>query len=228
MESPFTNQELTPEGLRSREEVTAREAFFAQCVTERILSDVESSMLDADFAESDIAAFGESLSQFSESQIKQIFSVPWEIRERRFAALKKAGKDPAQIAQDLLEDAEKNSFTIGYHLSSNEIDPHPIPGRDAGEEWCIDESELDDRDDRMMAYYSLDYENLFRKKSGKYLYVVRAHTGEDTPHKRDGNNNWGRAPKLSIVSKLDIGDIDSDVERRFTQYKEQKKKPLTN
>ena len=226
MESSFAFQEITPEGLRSREEMSARETLFAQCVTERILSDVESSMLDADFTESDIVAFKESLYQFSEDQIKQILSVPWELRERRFAAFKKVGKDPSQIAQDLLEDAEKNGFTIGYHLSSHEIDP--ISGRNASEEWCIDESELDDRDDRMMAYYSLDYENLFRKKSGKYLYIVRAHTGKETSHKQDGNNHWGRASKLSIVSKLDIADIDDDVERRFTQDQSQKKKPPTN
>ncbi len=62
-----------------------------------------------------------------------------------------------------------------------------------------------------MAYYSLDYKNLYRKKRGSHLYIVRAETGSATDHKRDTSNNWGRTSTLSIIAEFPIAEIDEEV-----------------
>jgi hypothetical protein len=51
------------------------------------------------------------------------------------------------------------------------------------------------------------------------MYVIRAKVGEDTEHRRDTSNNWGRATSLSIIHKINLTDIDEKVEEKFRELK---------
>src|SRR3989344_1726477 len=48
-----------------------------------------------------------------------------------------------------------------------------------------------------------------------------AKIGNNTEHKRDTSNNWGRASSLSIIHKIDLAKIDEKVEERIKQAKEE-------
>ncbi|MEN9852701.1 MAG: hypothetical protein RI996_644 [Candidatus Parcubacteria bacterium] len=113
------------------------------------------------------------------------------------------------IVDSVVEINKRNGFTLGFHMSKFDIKPEH-------KGWVIAGYELDDRDNLPMAYYSLDYTNAFRKRDPNFIYVVRADTKSDT-HKKDLTNNWGRASSLSIIAKLDVADIDKEVEQRLTE-----------
>jgi hypothetical protein len=66
----------------------------------------------------------------------------------------------------------------------------------------------------------MDYKNLFKKKKGNYLYVVRAIMGKDSSHKKDTSNNWGRADKLSIISEIPLQKIEEEFREKFSEEKQ--------
>ncbi len=111
----------------------------------------------------------------------------------------------ANAVRDICQKNKKYGFTVGYHLSD-----HHIPKANNGA-WDIKGNEFDDRDNRWMAYYSEDYLNRYKKKSGKYLYVVRAEISPDSSHKRDLSNKWGRASLLSIIDECDMREIEQGI-----------------
>ncbi len=77
--------------------------------------------------------------------------------------------------------------------------------------------EFDDRDERPMAYYSLDYGNIYKPERKNILYVIRAQIGEGTDHKKDISNNWGRASTLPIIHKLDIQVVNEKVDEKYRE-----------
>ena len=205
------------------ERKTIEDAFHA--VLYRHLSEeFDEDLREADYSEEEIRDFNLEMSKLKEETVLGIFALPWEIRTRRLKAVKKkigAEGTMHDAVGILADDAEEKGYTLGYHISPVDIPPdqgNPQNGEDRPA-WKISGYELDDRDDRPMAYYSLDYTNLFRKKRGQYLYVIRAATSDDTAHKRDTRNNWGRAASLSIVGKFPISSIDEEVDKVTKEMK---------
>ena len=79
--------------------------------------------------------------------------------------------------------------------------------------WVVYGKEKDHRDnDLPMAYYSFDYMNLYKSKDPKYIYVVSVQKSQSSGNRRDGNNQWGRAPSLSVVEKFDLRELEMEVE----------------
>ena len=212
--------------LEKEKEQEIREAIFSSLVIDRLLETTEESLEDVEYEQEEIAEFKETLARLSSDEIKGVLSLPYELRETVFNTYKKrieAGEiTPEHMVRELAARAKDQGFTIGYHISNSNVDPEI--SRDTNQkEWNIKGYEMDDRDGISMAYYSLDYENIYRKKSGAYLYLVRAEIGEKTPHKQDLSNNWGRAPQLSIIEKIDIREFDNKTDQIYQKLSENKK-----
>lgn len=199
-----------------------REYHFQAIVQSRILQDMVESLEEADFEPEEVQELALALAALPEKEQKTALALPYEIRHRLFTRyheqIASGALTPTEVVRDLLEKNTRRGYTLGYHLS-----PKLIPktrGMDGVEIWAIRGTELDDRDnDRelsnsniRMAYYSEDYLSRYKKKPGNYLYVVRGEIGEETSHKRDLNNRWGRAPSLSIISELDMRTVEKEIQ----------------
>ena len=64
-----------------------------------------------------------------------------------------------------------------------------------------------------MAYYSEDYLHRYKKKPGRFLYIVRAETGSRSAHKKDLANRWSRAPLLSVIDECDMKEINREINK---------------
>jgi hypothetical protein len=194
-----------------------KEMVFDTLIKNEILNSFTEDLEDAGFEEREIMEFQNELAKLNENEINGVLSLPKELRKRNFPKFKHELEEEKtaipQIIGLLKQRAIQGGYTLGYHTSKADIP-------EENGEWKIKGTELDDRDNRMMAYYSLDYSNIYRVDRGNKLYVVRAEIGEDTPHKRDTSNNWGRADSLPIIHKIDLTKIDEEVESILKQLHE--------
>jgi len=195
------------------------EEIFSQLVCEKIIEDLEEDLFDIFHNEEVVENLIDMISKLSPEEQRMVLALPKFLRKRRLSFLKNKyskieGCDLEKMIIELKSDSKKNGYTLGYHISKNKI-------LEKDTDWTVDGRDLDDRDERKMAYYSLDYENLFRKKRGNFLYIVRAIIGENSPHKKDNSNNWGRADKLSVISELPLKEID-DMVSEITENRKNK------
>ena len=206
------NIEQMPNAQDAKNEIQEiREYFFVRAVNESIIDDfvedLENIISDDEFIKNVL----DTINGYTIDEQKQILALPKSIREKRFLFVyndiyKTSGKHNAEdFVKSLLDDAKQNGFTIGYHVSPRVIVPE-------NNDWYVRGTDMDDRDNMKMAYYSLDYKNLFRKNRGDFLYIIRAEAGKNSSHKKDNSNNWGRANALSIVSAVNLGEIYQKVE----------------
>jgi hypothetical protein len=207
--NPFENQQ--PLIDRNIERENAHEQIFVATINERLIEEFEEDLYDLTENDELVGKILDSINAYGAEDQKKILSIPKSIRKLRFSALlektSRGGSiDAGAFVKELFDDAKAKGYTLGYHMSQ-----FKIPEESSG--WDIDPTGLDDRDDRPMAYYSLDYKNLFRKNRGQYIYVVRAETGTDSTHKRDTSNNWGRANKLSVITSLSSKEVDEKIEK---------------
>jgi len=215
-------EKFTPEPVTTQESSDiSKETIFETIVINEIISafihDLENAGADEDM----VNDFTEELSLLSEKQIKGVLSMPRELRIKNFPqyvmAIENEDQTVHDIVQRLATQAESNGYTLGYHATNNKIIP-------TDSEWTINGTEIDDRDNRAMAYYSETYEDIFRADRRKFLYIVRSIRGENTDHRRDTSNNWGRAATLSIVHEIDLKKTDELVEDIYnTEVKNNKK-----
>lgn len=188
-----------------------REQIFQSLITQRLLSEVEDALVENDFSDEEIDRFEKRLRVLPDDRILGVLAIPYELKNTVFGNAKKEGVAPEALVKQLDNSAQKYGFTVGYHISRTRLPITHDEKNPAREVWNIIGNELDDRDDMKMAYYSLDYENLFRKNRGTFLYLVRAELGPQTAHKRDLKNNWGRAPQLSVIAEFDLVDIEENL-----------------
>ena len=190
-----------------------REYYFRAIVQSSLMDTIHGALEEAGFSLGDVDMFTTALAELPEADQLTALSLPLEIRERLLTNYHKQiveGKmTPAEVVQDLLSKFRKHGFTLGYHVSDKQIPKEKIA---SGETWNVKGSELDDRDNRCMAYYSEDYVHRYTKKAGNYLYVVRAEIGPNTSHKRDLHNHWGRAATLSIIDEFDMSQVERRIE----------------
>ena len=211
------NAIFSREGAASRqEEVSAseksmernREHIFRSIIVQKLLGGIEDALADNDFSDEEIDRFETYLRTLPEERVLGVLAIPYELKGSVFGSARKAGIMPEAFVRQLDDGAQKYGFTVGYHISRARLPVMHDQKNPDQETWSITGNELDDRDDMNMAYYSLDYENLFRKNRGAFLYLVRAELGPQTAHKRDLKNNWGRAPQLSIIAEFNIMEIE--------------------
>lgn len=186
-----------------------REYHFRAFVQSHLLNTLQNTLSEANFSPEEEDEFLSTLSALTETDQKSVLTLPFEIRgqllSRYHDRIKNGLMMPADVVRDLLQKNKRYGYTLGYHLSN-----HQIPKKQAA--WDVAGNELDDRDNMKMAYYSEDYLNRYKKKSGHWLYVVRAETGPESSHKVDLKNHWGRAPTLSIVDELDMRQVEQAIE----------------
>lgn len=195
--------------------INEREMIFSSIVTERLIEDFEDSLFDVGFEVKEVDDIKDSMLLLSNGEILSVLSVPYDIRKDFLSKYKKlldGGNIGVEgVVFDILNKTKNKGYTVGYHLSPANIKPTKTS---RGSTWIVNGYEVDDRDDKPMAYYSTDYSHIYRKRRGSNkLYIVRAETGEGTSHKLDSSNNWGRAPSLSIITCLEMSDLDAEVEK---------------
>ena len=186
-----------------------KEKIFEVIIKNDIIEDFADDLLEAGFEHEQVAEFEQEMENLDEESIKGVLSLPKELRLRNFPKMieliNNQTKSINEIVSGLAKTAKENGYTLGYHVSNNDILPD-------GNQWMVNGTEFDDR---AMAYYSLDYKNIYRTHRNKYLYIVRAKVLEETEHKRDTSNNWGRAGTLDIIYKIDLPEVDEKVEEIF-------------
>lgn len=187
-----------------------REQVFAQLINSRIIEEFEEDLFEIFEDEDAVDKILDNINSLELEEQCGVLALPKSVRKKRIEFLKsKSTKngifDPRQFVEIINDDAKSNGFTIGFHAS-----PYEVPEKE--DDWTIDGTDFDDRDEMQMAYYSLDYKNIFRKNRGNYVYVVRAEVGDSSTHKRDTSNNWGRAVKLSVITRLSLPELDKAVE----------------
>ena len=151
---------------------------------------------------------------YSEEEILSVLALPKELAEKNFTQFEQrlqAGDSPEEVMRDYIQKVAKYQFSIGFHTSPRDIKPSLEDGS-----WGIKGSEKDHRDnDRLMAYYSVQYRHLFKKMGSKYIYIVRASPQD----KSDEDKNWFRNDTLSIITRLKLHEVINYVETNARQEK---------
>lgn len=191
-----------------------KEQLFLAVIFDKLIDSFEDDLYDAGADEADVVYFRNKVSNKDQEEILGILSLPKDIRGNLFSKAFKESSAGNKAIDSILATAmdghKKYGFTLGYHVSDKEIVP-------TKEGWNIHAFEFDDRDEMKMAYYSLDYENFYRKKPAKYIYFVRAETGENSSHRKDTSDRWSRASQLSVVDKVSLSEVDSLVGELYKQ-----------
>ncbi len=195
-----------------------REGVFLTYVHEQLLDTFEDALCEVpDIDDDEVEEWKDALLVLDDVHLSAFLAVPHEMLQRRLNALVTKGRREG-VQKTVIEAADdfyKRGYRVAYHCSPSNSEPDPET-----DAWTIDGREADHRDkDIGMAYYSFDLKNLYRKKNPKYLYLIRADVSEETSHRQDGNLDWGRAPKLDVLTKVDYQDAMKRVEKRVEDYK---------
>ncbi len=208
IEKHLTLEEGTKDPLQLKEKI------FLSVVFDKLIDSFEDDLYDAGAEEEDVVYFRNKVSKKSQEEILSILSLPKDVRDnlflKAFQETDSGNKAIDSILQIAIEGHRRYGYTLGYHVSDKEI----VPTKSG---WSIHASEFDDRDEMKMAYYSLDYENFYRKKPTKFIYFVRAETGEGSSHKKDTSDRWSRAVQLSIVDKVSLQEVDGLVDQIYKE-----------
>lgn len=221
---PKKEQEIS---VAEREKV--RDLFFRQYIETEMESELFNEIKKGGLDDAQINELRKSFSALNDQEKEFAYALPYELRKRNFkfqAGQIKAGKKSIdQFWDSVIKIGLQTGRRLGYHLSPYDIPPtkNKINGED---EWFINGTEQDHRNsDNPMAYYSEDYNNLYRTKGGTHLYVISSQRGSGTGHYVDNTNHWGRASTLAVVQKFDMRKVDAFVNEQTAEYFNQKKTP---
>jgi len=220
---PKITEQITSKGviesLRTPEQISTKEYIFRNIVENKILDSFLSDMESAGFSPEQVEQF-ESMLTEDINIMPKIIAFPRELKKRSFSYFSKEilnGRADMRFMYDNLKKRAKlTNPKIAYHCGNNDIRPKTLKdiNREDFESWSISGTEKDHRDDdKPMAYYSFDYMNLYRKKNPKYLYLI-----ESNPKHRTDGVEWGRAPTLDVIEKLDLREVDAEVDRQYSEY----------
>lgn len=211
------NEQFPKENNREKE---FREEVFLNIVFSDLLEGMIDKLCNAGYLETedDISHFSEIINNLSLEDKKRVFSLPFELSEKRFKIFLSRGVLLETMIERLIKEAKEGGYTLGYHLS-----PFDIKAKN-DLKWEIKGMEFDDRDEKPMAYYSLDFDNLYRKRHQKYLYIVCAQMGENSAHKYDTSNNWGRSTELSVIDSFDFEEISEKMKKQIKESENKAKK----
>lgn len=214
--------------LPSPEEGKRKEELFKGILVNKLFDTIKEGMEEADIPEENITSFFNAVKKLPEDDILSVLAIPHELQARMFSRfaeqLKHKKTSPESFSQLLHKQAKEKGYRLGFHISGKDIEPIDISENEEDEllKWEISGTEQDHRDDDLLrAYYSLDYQNLYRKKSGTHLYLVRAETGPNTSHRKDNDGSWGRASTLSIITKLELPQVDKQIDEIIQEERKQ-------
>lgn len=215
----------------SSETSRKKEVLFKGILVNKLFDAIKEGMEEADVPEKTITSFFDAVKNLPEEDILSTLAIPKELQPKLFSRfaeqLENKKTTTENFVQQLLKRVKEKGYRLGFHVSNKDIEPTELPDKDSEEgllRWEINGSEQDHRDDDLLrAYYSFDYQNLYRVKSGNYLYLIRAETGPSTPHKKDNDGAWGRASTLSIITRLNLKEIDTQIDHMIEQSVNQNK-----
>ena len=195
---------------RTMENVAGREALFESIVANNLLERFEGDLEDADLSEESIAQIIDAAVHFQVYEIVQALAYPHDLRERFISVvieqIQKGELKPEGVMSFLCERARRYGFGAGFHMSKVDIRP-------SAKGWAVLGTEQDHRDnDLPMAYYARSFRWLYRRGIQNYLYIVRA----EKEHRVGDDGKWYRAPSLSIVTRLPVDVIRSEMARLDT------------
>lgn len=191
-----------------------RNQIFDQLVATQVLDSFHDDIDDAGIDAEDYQEIVQTFAALPEEDKRAVLAIPAQLRPKVFANYAKHLEDGKmtgeEVVADILAKAHAHGFTLGFHLSPRDIKPE----KDGS--WQIRGTEPDHRhSDLPMAYYSLDYAHRYLRKPAQFLYVVRAELGENSAHYRDNDRSWGHASSLSVVDRIDMHELENEMERRF-------------
>ena len=195
-----------------------KEVMFKAILVSEMRNVLKEAMEESGISDEAISDFFNEVASLTDDEALAVMAIPHELQRRVFNSFKQrfeTGKiDAKGFVEQLRNRVIQNGYQMGFHVSNNDLEKTVVSdGKDKLEKWDVSGTEKDHRDDDLLrAYYSLDYLNLYRKKSGKYLYVVRVETGPNSSHRMDNNGAWGRASTLPIVGRLDLVEVDKKIE----------------
>ncbi len=194
-----------------------KEKYFLEAIHQFLVDKIGKEFIEVGFSNSDLDYLLEALDKLPKSDKELFLSLPYDLRIKKykeyFEELEK-GRDSKDIIDELISFVcdRKEKYHIGYHTSADRI---PLDFKTG--EWNVIGTEKDHRnDDLLMAYYSLNFRDLYNGgKIKKYLYLVRA---DLTRHYRDNNLAWGRSYTLPIIEEINMDDV-----RRKLYFKKSEK-----
>lgn len=199
-----------------------REFFFHEVITTKIIDTYEKEMVSLGFTKEQINNFREKIISLDVDTRESLYAFPWELKQRALPAFLKKIQDGTEtidsMVEKIIDASKKQNRKIGYHATDENFVPKDEQSHgQLVKSWVIYGKEKDHRDnDLPMAYYSFDYENLYRVKNPNYIYVVSIQENEKSGHRKDGNNEWGRAPSFTVIEKIDLKEVDKIV-REFVE-----------
>lgn len=189
--------------------VEKKNLCFEMIVHDQVLQLLDKALMTSGLSEDQVADFNNQLANFNSEEINRILAIPYELRERRLSVLVDYyKKDPENAAANFLNEqlalATEHGFSLGYHVSSQDI--RPVKSREGSLEWNVHPYELDDRVGMKMAYYSRTFDSMYLKKPFTYIYIIRS----SDSHRKDNNEKWGYAPFLSVVDRIEMTREEAD------------------
>lgn len=211
----FNQHPVAPAEMDRRKE-KLRDRLFMQLIAARVLDDFHNDLGYADFPEEAFKEFEEEFAELPETDKRAVLAIPAQLRQiqfKKYSDKVNIGEmTGSQVLRDMLTKAKTHGFSLGFHLSLYDIRPE----KDGS--WYVRGMEPDHRhDDRPMAYYSTEYSNRYKEKKVNYLYVIRAEMGESTSHYRDNDGSWGHASNLSIISKINLPELEKEFTDRLRE-----------
>ncbi len=208
--------------VENRMRESLRDMIFDQLVAGKVLDTFQEELDDAEFDHETQREIANAFASLAEADKRAVLAIPAQLRPQVFARYAKqveAGTlTGAGMMEDMLAKAKKYGFTLGFHLSPNDIK------QEKDGSWNIRGTEKDHRHNNMpMAYYSMDYSNRYLKKPSRFLYVIRAETGEHTSHYPDNDGTWGHASSLAIIDKIDLKALEEEMNARFKSMEAKEK-----
>jgi len=230
----FSNNEGEKEpiliGTNKEEMLSAQEFIFKSFIESRLYLLFEEGLKNNNYSPEEIDEISERLNDFSVDEKKRILSLTHESKNRVLRTFKERMEKQHIPAKDLVDTLKRLSdqfgFQVAYHCSNENItasQKKEFTGQTVEwvDSWKISGTEMDHRfDDKKMAYFSFDYEHLYRVKNPRYLYLVRVRDQKDTGFHTDIGNNWGTAQGLDVIDQIDLKEVDQFVDSTLEEYKE--------
>jgi hypothetical protein len=208
------------EYLRSLDDYQLKEHLFKRIINAK-LYDSFLEMLKERYHVSDVDI--EEVSRYllsSPVPLDRLLATSYELKQVRLNNLLKKGELNAKgIINSIKRTLDFRDDRVGYHTSKYNISKKKIKDTSRGDvwEWNISGTEIDHRDnDLPMAYYSTTYNDIYREKKPKFIYLVSS----TKDHRSDGA--WKRALSLDIIDVLDYKEVMDEVWEEVNNIRKEK------
>jgi hypothetical protein len=214
--------------------ISAQEMVFKSFIESRIYLLFEEGLEENGYSPEEIDQIRERLNDFSVEEKRRILSLTHETKNRVLRTFRDRMEKQSLPASDLVDTlkrlADQFGFEVAYHCSDENISAtskKEFTGQNVEwvDSWKINGTEMDHRfDDKKMAYFSFDYEHLYRVKNPRYLYIVRVRTQNGSGFHTNIGNNWGTAQGLDVIDQIDLKKVDTFVDSMLKDYKDSQTK----